>query len=256
MMRWLDLKNIYIMATVFRKANDLDRNVDASLYIGNIDAKVTEALLYELFIQFAPVRFLNLPQDRVLRSHQGYGFIEFKSVSDTDYVLLVMKGVRLYGKMLRLRRLESSKSSTPTTTAPRAKQIVDVGAKIFINNLNTLVDEKYLADTFGSFGKVIDQEVVRDAETGESKCHGFVTFEDFDSSDNAIKSLDGKMLMNSKVSVSYAYKSGTKQKVKHGDKVERILAANAKRNLSNSGSGSGSANGQPKSKKRKTNCSN
>lgn len=237
------------MATVFRKASDLDRNVDASLYIGNIDAKVTEALLYELFIQFAPVRFLNLPQDRVLRSHQGYGFVEFKSVGDTDYVLLVMKGVRLYGKMLRLRRLESNKTNNQTTiAAPRSKQSVDVGAKIFINNLNSLVDEKYLADTFGSFGKVIDQEIVRDAKTGESKCHGFVTFDDFESSDKAIESLDGKMLMNSKVSVAYAYKSGTKQKVKHGDKAERILAANAKRNLSNAAN----ANGHTKSKRRKT----
>lgn len=218
------------MSTIFRKMNETDRNVEASLYIGNIDPKVNETLLYELFIQFAPVRSLNLPKDRVLRSHQGFGFIEFRDEKDTDYILQILKGVRLYGKLLKLRKLEAGRSTT--STAKKPTQTIDVGAKIFINNLHPLIDEKFLNDTFSDFGNIISTPVVvRDNDTGESKGHGFISFEDFESSDKAIEALDGKLLMNTKISVTYAYKEGTNLKVKHGDKAERLLAENAKKNL-------------------------
>ncbi|EGV64878.1 hypothetical protein CANTEDRAFT_104351 [Yamadazyma tenuis ATCC 10573] len=220
------------MTTVFRKANENDRNVEASLYIGNLDPKVTETILYELFVQFAPVRSLHLPKDRVLRAHQGFGFVEFKNPKDTEYVVSALKGVRLYGKLLRLRQLEAGK---PSSTQPsKSVSTADVGAKIFVNNLNPLIDEKFLAETFSAFGTVIGSpQIVRDPQTGESKGHGFVDFDDFDSSDKAIESLNGKMLMNCLITVAYAFK-GTNQKVRHGDKAERVLAANAKKRIQNS----------------------
>lgn len=224
-----------IMTSVFRRVTDNERNPSCTLFIGNLDSQTTEPLLYELFIQFAPVRSLNLPKDRVLRTHQGFGFVEFKSFQDTEYVMKVLKGVRLYGKLLRIRPVEANK---PGNNGPQhigtvkagANNSADVGAKLFINGLNSLIDEKYLLDTFSGFGKVIHQPIiVRDPETAESKGHGFVTFGDFGSSDRAIEQMNGKMLMNSKVNVSYAYKEGN-SKVKHGDKVERLLAENAKKN--------------------------
>lgn len=103
------------MTSVFRKPPDSDRNVKASLYFGNLDPQVTEPLLYELFIQFAPIRSLNLPKDRVLKTHQGYGFIEFRTIKDAEYVLNILRGIRLYGKMLKLKR-QSPISRKLTTT--------------------------------------------------------------------------------------------------------------------------------------------
>lgn len=233
------------MTSVFRRVTDNERNPACTLFVGNLDSKVTETLLYELFIQFASVRTLNLPKDRVLRTHQGFGFVEFKTEQETDYVVKVLKGVRLYGKLLRIRPVEQNKTGSGSgsgghqsigTTNGKANNrsgssAADVGAKIFINGLNKLIDEKYLQDTFSSFGKMISTPlIVRDPNTAESKGHGFITFGDFASSDKAIAQMDGKLLMNSKVNVTYAYKEGTNLKVKHGDKVERLLAENAKRN--------------------------
>ena len=37
-----------------------DRNQEATVYVGNVDERVTEALLWELFLQAGPVGILKL----------------------------------------------------------------------------------------------------------------------------------------------------------------------------------------------------
>ena len=71
---------------------------------------------------------------------------------------------------------------------------------------------------------------------------GFVTFGDFETSDLVIEKLNNTILMNSKISLDYAFKNELGEngkKVRHGDEAERKLAANAKKNnllkLKNSG---------------------
>lgn len=211
--------------SIFKKVSESERNTKATIFVGNIDPKVNETLLYELFIQFGKIKSLNLPKDRILKTHQGFGFIEFKTEADLKYVVQIMKGIRLYGKLLRVKQAENKSGDSKTTT--NKTRTVDVGAKLFIKNLNPLVDEKYLEDTFSTFGEILNTSIDREAN-GESKGQGFVVFNDFTSSDNAIKNINGKILMNSKVVVTYAYKDD-KQKTKHGDKVERLLATNAKK---------------------------
>lgn len=229
------------MNSVFRKLPDSDRNFKASLYIGNIDPNVKEPLLYELFVQFGPIRSLNLPKDRVLKIHQGYGFVEFKSVKDAEYVLALLRGIRLYGRLLKLKKAESNlkgpaqqQIGTATTDTADIPSI-DVGAKIFINNLNPLIDEPFLADTFSKFGTLIRYPVIaRENGTGKSRGYGFISFADFLESDKAVEKMNGAILMNSKVSVQYAFKDdsilGPLKRARHGDSTERLLAQNARMN--------------------------
>lgn len=72
-------------------------------------------------------------------------------------------------------------------------------------------------------------KIARDSETGYSKGYGFVSYNDFDSSDAAIHAMNGQYLMNKPLTVDYAFKKdGNGQR--HGTEVERKLAAEAKRN--------------------------
>ncbi|ODV80184.1 RNA-binding domain-containing protein [Suhomyces tanzawaensis NRRL Y-17324] len=220
------------MASAFKKVAETERNHRATLYFGNLDSQVTEVLMYELFIQFAPIRSLNMPKDRVLKTHQGFGFVEFRSVEDADYVMDILRGIRLYGKTLKLKKTDLLKSGKGTSEQT-GLSIVDVGAKLFINNLNPLIDESFLQDTFSKFGTLIKPPAIQRDDDGKSKGYAFLTFDDFTTSDYVIEKMDGKTLMNSKVNIAYAYKedaSGHQQKVRHGDKVERLLAENAKSN--------------------------
>lgn len=45
--------------------------LDATIYIGGLDEKVNEALLWELMVQAGPVASVNMPKDRVTANHQG-----------------------------------------------------------------------------------------------------------------------------------------------------------------------------------------
>lgn len=212
----------------FRRPPDSERNIKSTLYFGNVDIQVDEILMYELFIQFAPIKSINMPKDRILKTHQGFGFAEFKTVADADYVLEILHGVRLYGKQLRLKRAEL-KSATSTTSSG-ANSAIDVGARLFINNLNPLIDSQFLKDTFSKFGTLIrPPEVSIDRETGESRGFGFVTYNDFSASDEAIEKMHGAVLMNSKLNVTYAFKENS-AKQRHGDSVDRTLAENARLN--------------------------
>jgi len=48
------------------------------------------------------------------------------------------------------------------------------------------VDEKMLRDVFSSFGIVLSTKIMRDPETGQSKRYGFVSYDNFESSDAAL----------------------------------------------------------------------
>ncbi|CAH0478749.1 unnamed protein product [Peronospora belbahrii] len=55
------------------------RNQDATVYVGNLDDRVSEELLWELMLQAGSVSNVHMPRDKVTGSHQNYGFVEFRS---------------------------------------------------------------------------------------------------------------------------------------------------------------------------------
>lgn len=116
-----------------------------------------------------------MPRDKITTEHNGYGFVEFKSEEDADYAIKIMHMINLYGKPIKVNK------------ASQDKRTQDVGANIFIGNLDSDVDETMLYSTFISFGYIVSTKISRDPETGESKGHGFVSYDNFENSDAAIK---------------------------------------------------------------------
>lgn len=57
-------------------------------------------------------------------------------------------------------------------------QANDVGANLFIGQLDPDVDEKMLYDTFSAFGFITQTpKVMRDPDTGISKGYGFISYD-------------------------------------------------------------------------------
>ncbi|XP_012065463.2 splicing factor 3B subunit 4 isoform X1 [Jatropha curcas] len=190
-----------------------ERNQDATAYVGNLDPQVAEELLWELFVQAGPVVNVYVPKDRVTNLHQGYGFVEFRSEEDADYAIKVLNMIKLYGKPIRVNKASQDKKS------------LDVGANLFIGNLDPDVDEKLLHDTFSAFGVIVtNPKIMRDPETGNSRGFGFISYDSFEASDAAIEAMNGQYLCNRQITVSYAYKKDTKGE-RHGTPAERVLAA-------------------------------
>ena len=185
------------------------------MYAGNLDPQCGEELLWEVFLQVGPVVNVYLPKDRVTGAHQGYGFVEFRGEEDAEYAVKVLSMVKLFGKPLRC-----SKSAADRAAA------VDVGANLFVGNLDPDIDEKLLYDTFSAFGVVVNTpKVMRDPDTvrpllcpqpkgsvppdspvyqGNSKGFGFVSFNSFEAADAAIDAMNGQHLCNRPISVTCA----------------------------------------------------
>jgi len=190
-----------------------ERNQDATIYVGGLDEKVTESLLWELFVQAGPVVNVHMPKDRVTMQHQGYGFVEFLSEDDADYSIKIMNMIKLFGKPVRVNKASAHQKN------------LDVGANIFIGNLDPEVDEKLLYDTFSAFGVILTTpKIQRDPETGNSKGFAFINYASFEASDAAIEAMNGQYLCNRAISISYAFKKDSKGE-RHGSAAERLLAA-------------------------------
>ncbi|KAI1489307.1 hypothetical protein F5X96DRAFT_679863 [Biscogniauxia mediterranea] len=198
-------------------AKHWEQDKEATVYVGNIDERATDALIWELMVQAGPVVNVHLPKDRVTQSHQGFGFVEFNGEIDADYAAKIMNGIRLYGKALRVNKASADKQKP-----------LEIGAELFIGNLDPMVDEKILYDTFSRFGTLIAPPKVARDDNGLSKGYGFVSYSSFEASDDAINNMNGQFLMNKDVSVQYAYKKDGKGE-RHGDEAERMLAAQAKK---------------------------
>jgi splicing factor 3B subunit 4 len=190
-----------------------ERNQDATIYVGNIDLRVNEEILWELFTQCGPVINLHLPKDKISNDHQGFAFIEFRSEEDAEYAIKIMHMIKLYGKPIKVNR------------ATQDKRTQEIGANIFVGNLSEDIEEKRLKDIFSQFGVVLSTKIMRDPQSGISKHYGFVSFDNFESSDQAILKMNGQYISGKPIEVEYAFKKDTKGE-KHGSVAERILAAN------------------------------
>ncbi|KAJ7042132.1 hypothetical protein C8F04DRAFT_1208292 [Mycena alexandri] len=193
-----------------------DRNQEATVYLGNLDERCTDALVWELMLQAGPVVNVHLPKDRISMAHQGYGFCEFLTEEDAEYACKIMNQIKL--------------------CASSDKKQLDVGANLFIGNLDENVDERLLYDTFSAFGimattaKVLSVcRLLGTPTTGTSKGYGFVSYTDFDASDAAVEAMNGSFLMNKAITVQYAFKKDGKGE-RHGTAAERLLTAQARKN--------------------------
>ncbi|KAK4899223.1 Spliceosome-associated protein 49 [Elasticomyces elasticus] len=208
-------------------ARHYDQDKESTLYIGNLDERCTDSLVWELMLQAGPIINVHLPKDRVTQTHQGYGFVEFGSEDDADYATKIMNQIRLWGKPIRVNKASADKRGINGAEGGIGGG-QGVGAELFVGNLDPMVDERVLFDTFSRFGPLLaPPKIARDEATNLAKGYGFISYATFEASDDAIQNMHGQYLMNKEVTVQYAYKKDGKGE-RHGDEAERSLAKSAK----------------------------
>lgn len=73
-----------------------------TVWCGNLSDKVTEDILYELFLQAGPVRRVKIPKDKDGRQ-LTYAFVTFKHMESVPYALSLIQGIPLYERKLNLK---------------------------------------------------------------------------------------------------------------------------------------------------------
>jgi RNA recognition motif-containing protein len=75
---------------------------------------------------------------------------------------------------------------------------------IYVGNLDFKVEENTRVELFEEFGTINSSKIITDKFTGRSKGFGFITMEDKNEANNAIKELNGTVLNDREITVNEA----------------------------------------------------
>lgn len=134
---------------------------------------------------------------------KGYGFVQYDSEEGAQKAIEQLNGMLLndkqvyVGPFLRKQERELATDKSKFTN-------------VYVKNLAEATSEEDLKKIFGEFGEITSVVVMRDGY-GNSKCFGFVNFEDADAAARSVEALNGKKFDHKEWYVGKAQKKSERE---------------------------------------------
>lgn len=160
-----------------------DESNPKTLYVGNLDASVSEDLLCALFSQIGAVKGCKIIREP---GNDPYAFVEFTNHQAAATALAAMN------KRLFLEK--EMKVNWATSPGNQPKQDTSNHHHIFVGDLSPEIETQTLREAFAPFGEISNCRIVRDPQTLKSKGYAFVSFVKKAEAENAIAAMNGQWL--------------------------------------------------------------
>jgi nucleolysin TIA-1/TIAR len=164
-----------------------------SLYIGNLDPRITEPLLFDIFSTIGPVESVKIIRDKTQTVSAGYGFVDYYDHAHAAAAIQQLNGRSVYGTELKVNWAYSSH-----------KEDTSNHFHIFVGDLSPEINDKALYDAFAAFGSISEARVMWDQTTGRSRGYGFVAFRKKEDAEQAIREMNGEWLGSRAIRVNWA----------------------------------------------------
>ncbi|XP_003418262.1 RNA-binding protein 7 isoform X2 [Loxodonta africana] len=93
---------------------------DRTLFVGNLEAKVTEEILFELFHQAGPVIKVKIPKDKDGKPKQ-FAFVNFKHEVSVPYAMNLLNGIKLFGRPIKIQFRSGSSHALQDVSMPHSQ---------------------------------------------------------------------------------------------------------------------------------------
>ncbi|KAI6560029.1 hypothetical protein MCOR09_008593 [Pyricularia oryzae] len=171
-----------------------------ALYVGGLDARVTEDVLRQIFETTGHVQNVKIIPDKNAKGY-NYGFVEYDDPGAADRAMQTLNGRRVHQSEIRVNwAYQAATSATKEDTSNHFH--------IFVGDLSNEVNDEVLTQAFSVFGSVSEARVMWDMKTGRSRGYGFVAFRDRSDAEKALSSMDGEWLGSRAIRCNWANQKG------------------------------------------------
>ncbi|CAG9565173.1 unnamed protein product [Danaus chrysippus] len=160
-----------------------DESHPKTLYVGNLDASVTEEFLCALFGQIGEVKGCKIIREP---GNDPYAFLEFTNHASAATALAAMNRRVFLDKEMKVNWATSPGNQPKTDTSNHHH--------IFVGDLSPEIETHILREAFAPFGEISNCRIVRDPQTLKSKGYAFVSFVKKADAEAAIQAMNGQWL--------------------------------------------------------------
>ncbi|KAG8364246.1 hypothetical protein BUALT_Bualt19G0108200 [Buddleja alternifolia] len=153
-----------------------------NIFVKNLDEKIDLKALYEIFSSCGDIFSCKLETNATGHS-KGYGFVQYTSDEAAKKAIDQLNGTLLHGKEVYVGPFISKQE----------REKANKFTNVFVKNLSESTNEEDLKITFGEFGSITSVVVIR-GEDGNSKCFGFVNFENAEDAAKSVEVLNGHIV--------------------------------------------------------------
>lgn len=161
-----------------------ESKAQTNLIVNYLPPTMNEDEVRNLFSTVGPIQSCKIIKDKLTQASLGYAFINYTNPGDAEKAIQNLNGLPLQSKTIKVSYARPSSSTIKN-------------ANLYIAHLPKSCTQTELENMFHPFGKIITSKILYDSTTGISRGVGFVRFDKHSEAENAIATLNGKVLPNS-----------------------------------------------------------